>query len=285
MQTLDNSHQPGFFLDWRGRIRLSYFYTLKRDKRENKMKKLRNGGFTLVELAIVLVIVGLLVGGVLQGQELIKQATINKHIASIREVDLALKAFQAKYDGLPGDIRRPERFFPDCGGIAGDGNGVISQDYGENLCVWFHLYHAGLYHPIGFNNENIEVEGFMWAKWPVIPIGAEVAWLVNQVGSDASSAYKNINSNALRLAEGTDAFSPPTMYDIDRKMDDSKAGTGVILAMASGFAELDEETGEPRKCFDNEVIEDIYGQPITTLDSNYVISEPSKTCCLIYKMK
>jgi prepilin-type N-terminal cleavage/methylation domain-containing protein len=68
-------------------------------------------GFTLVELAIVIVIIGLLVGGVLQGQELIKQAKIRAVIAQLREYDTAINTFRAKYDNsIPGDFDKATVF-------------------------------------------------------------------------------------------------------------------------------------------------------------------------------
>ena len=60
-------------------------------------------GFTLVEIAIVLVIIGLLLGGVLKGQELINQAKIKNVINDINGVTAAVQAYQDRYRALPGD--------------------------------------------------------------------------------------------------------------------------------------------------------------------------------------
>ena len=61
-------------------------------------------GFTLLELSIVLVIIGFLVGGVVAGVELIQAARLNKVMTDMRKFLTAVNVFQNKYDGLPGDI-------------------------------------------------------------------------------------------------------------------------------------------------------------------------------------
>lgn len=64
----------------------------------------KKSGFTLVELAIVLVIIGLIVGGVLAGSDLIKAATIRSGVNQVNQYNTAALAFQNKYNGLPGDL-------------------------------------------------------------------------------------------------------------------------------------------------------------------------------------
>ncbi len=60
-------------------------------------------GFTLVEIAIVLVIIGLLLGGVLKGQELINSAKVKNFATDFRNIPLFIYGYQDKYKGLPGD--------------------------------------------------------------------------------------------------------------------------------------------------------------------------------------
>jgi prepilin-type N-terminal cleavage/methylation domain-containing protein len=66
--------------------------------------KHQQSGFTLVEIAIVLVIIGLLLGGVLKGQELINSAKAKSYAQDFRTIQSALYGFQDRYKGIPGDL-------------------------------------------------------------------------------------------------------------------------------------------------------------------------------------
>lgn len=93
-------------------------------------------GFTLIELSIVLVIIGLIIGGVLVGKDLIKAAEIRATISQINKYNTAVHTFQAKYNALPGDMNADTAnaygFLPR-GAYAGegDGNGIIEGVFGD----------------------------------------------------------------------------------------------------------------------------------------------------------
>ncbi len=115
--------------------------------------------FTLVELAIVLVIIGLIVGGVLVGKDLIRNAELQTIITEKEHYTAALWTFRGKYNALPGDISNAHQYFgDDCGtnttdintGCNGNGDGLIGRGPtvvdigGETHKTWSHLSRAGL---------------------------------------------------------------------------------------------------------------------------------------------
>jgi prepilin-type N-terminal cleavage/methylation domain-containing protein len=112
------------------------------------MNKKASQGFTLIEIAIVLVIIGLLLGGVLKGQELITSARVRNLISQQDGIKAAFFGFQDRYRGLPGDYASASTNIK-CTGtcLNGDGNGQITQagtqEPHEELLVWTHLTAAG----------------------------------------------------------------------------------------------------------------------------------------------
>lgn len=119
------------------------------------MKNHQNG-FTLVEIAIVLVIIGLLLGGVLKGQELITQAKIKNVANDLNGMSAAIYGYQDRYKKFPGDDNQAVSRWGTAGTADGDGNGVVgktqkalvdcSSDSGkseENCLFWQHLRLSG----------------------------------------------------------------------------------------------------------------------------------------------
>ena len=118
------------------------------------MRDYRQGGFTLIEIVIVLVILGLLMGGVLKGQELITSARVRSITALMDGVKAAFYGFQDRYRGLPGDYMMADKVMRCPGGtcLKGNGDGVIERtavplggsEPNESMLVWTHLTSAGL---------------------------------------------------------------------------------------------------------------------------------------------
>ena len=121
---------------------------------------MKKSGFTLVEIAIVIVIIGLIVGGVLVGRDLINSADIRAQISQIEEFKAAVSTFRVKYGYLPGDMPPDQAaqlgFFTFTGANAGKycsagpntyafgNNDGILNSYNEAYPFWSHLADAKL---------------------------------------------------------------------------------------------------------------------------------------------
>jgi len=101
----------------------------------------QNKGFTLVEIAIVLVIIGLLLGGILKGQELINNARVRAISDRSNSLKAAWYAFIDRYQALPGDYVQARQYVPN---VAADGDGDGNLTLKDSPLVFNHLTGAGL---------------------------------------------------------------------------------------------------------------------------------------------
>jgi len=142
------------------------------------MKRMQEG-FTLVEIAIVLVIIGLLLGGILKGQEMITQAKIKNVIADFSGISAAYHGYQDRYRAVPGDDAGAGRW----AGISfvGDGDGVLKGTYNsptatdESRLWWEDLRRSGFItgtgnaQPLNAANGMIGVQTGDAAVPPAVP--------------------------------------------------------------------------------------------------------------------
>lgn len=210
-------------------------------------------GFTLIELSIVLVIIGLIVGGVLVGQDLIKAAELRAAVGQIEKYDAATNTFRTKYNGLPGDIASPANFGLTAEGIGGasdtgDNDAAIeasaddADQFDSEAAAFFrHMFQANLI------QENITVTDFDTADidsatglLPASKLGRGVQVAVR---SHSGTNYyfliaqSGITNGAFTLTNGS-ALPVIDAYNIDSKMDDGNPSLGKVQAI-SDFVTVD----------------------------------------------
>lgn len=185
----------------------------------------RSAGFTLIEVAIVLVILGLLVGALVKGQELISGARVYNLVALQTGIKSAFFAFQDRYRALPGDYRFATQNVPAAAGN-GNGNGRVEAIGSplETLLVWDHLSKSGL---LNFGFSATSAASHSAATTPANAYGGflDLAY---------DNAYADVAVPPNRHNLKTGGQLPVMMLaEVDRKIDDGNAATGIFRGSAA----------------------------------------------------
>jgi prepilin-type N-terminal cleavage/methylation domain-containing protein len=189
------------------------------------MLKTRQGGFTLIEIAIVLVIIGLLLGGVLKGQELITSARVRNLIGQQDGIKAAFFGFQDRYRGYPGDysaastnIKCP--IVPTCFNGNGDGLIQVETAVNETALVWVHLASAGFLN--GSYTMAVITEVNAPANTPTNPYNMLMQFIHDSVYQDTVTPTPPIKLN---LKTGPQV-PVELLAEMDRKIDDGNGMRG-----------------------------------------------------------
>jgi prepilin-type N-terminal cleavage/methylation domain-containing protein len=172
-------------------------------------------GFTLVEIAIVLVIIGLLLGGILKGQEMITQAKIKNAIADFSGISAAYYGYQDRYRAIPGDD--PNAATRWTGATAGDGNGQVAGAYNSTTATdesrkwWDHLRRAGFVSGSGTNQ----------------PFNAFTGMIGVQTGSNGGTPATALGGFAGLIICSANVPDKVAIA-MDTQMDDGAIGTGNV---------------------------------------------------------
>lgn len=223
------------------------------------MKNHKTSGFSLVELSIVLVILGLLVGGILAGQSLIRASELRSITAEYNRITTAAYAFRDRYLALPGDLLNATSYWGIAAGTTGNdttcrdtastttatcnGNadGLINSHTSarESFRFWQHLANAGLIEGqyTGRHDSSDGLKALVNVNSPGSKISASAVWFPYYYGTVAAgvgNAFQGEYGNALELAgQGASnpigaILKPEELWNIDTKIDDGKPGAGKL---------------------------------------------------------
>jgi prepilin-type N-terminal cleavage/methylation domain-containing protein len=214
-------------------------------------------GFTLVELAIVMIIIGLLIAGVLKGQALIGNAKVTAQVAQVKSIDAATSTFKDMYATLPGDMgggaaaSLPQNRLPNCAAApcnqAGNGDGGITQAPGvavagasEAGTYFVHLSAADLI--TGINPALGMVWGGQVPSGKInggIDVGSSAGNLLLANGAEPAISTMGGLYLTLHLTPNTAAVAAEAVFTgneaqrIDTKIDDGQAISGSVSAFGT----------------------------------------------------
>jgi len=191
--------------------------------------KTREHGFTLIEIAIVLVIIGLLLGGVLKGQELITGARVRNLIGQQDGIKAAYFGFLDRYRALPGDYKNATTTIQGVSaGSDGNGDGVIGDaapaTIKESIAAWEHLAKAGF-----INGSYTYAATQTDASNPMNPFGSFIQ-LTHDGAYGGAGAPAQVRPN---LKTG-DRIPVEILAEVDRKVDDGLPNSGSFRSSTYG---------------------------------------------------
>lgn len=217
-------------------------------------------GFTLMELSVALVIIGLIVGGVLLGKDLIRAAELRSIASDKERLVAAIYSFQEKYNALPGDMIDAQTIWgagASCSAVQtteatcnGDGDGVIEMRTpsgttgNEVFLFWKHLANAGLIagNYWGVKDGAASQRASTRNNTPSGKIAGSL-WYVENWGIMSGSfwAWDGKYNNSFEFGLPVTGYSPynPLLtsietFGLDTKTDDGKPGSGVLVSVHHG---------------------------------------------------
>lgn len=245
--------------------------------------------FTLVELSIVLVVLGLLVGGILAGRSMFRASEIRSVATDFTRFHTAFNAFQNQYSALPGDMPNATAYWnaqhatpancqttPSTSQLTCDGNGdgkVGDTLYYEDFRFWQHLANAGLIEGsyTGVAGAGGSVHCVLGTNCPKSRV-TNAGYGVNYYASLGAGQIIQTNSHQIIFGGQHSTFFPTTgiirgeeAWNIDQKIDDGKPGFGTVFGPSN--------TSRPN-CVTTNVPE----------TAEYAITNTTLGCDLFYKL-
>jgi prepilin-type N-terminal cleavage/methylation domain-containing protein len=190
-------------------------------------------GFTLVEIAIVLVIIGLLLGGILKGQEMITQARIKNVVNDFNGITAAYFSYMDRYKAIPGDDPNATTRWTSAGALVGNANGRIEGLYGvapvatltqalvtagaESSNFWWHM----------------RLSGFVAGATTGVAAWSQPTNAVGGIVGVQTDAFTTLTGVVMCSANVPDKVASA----VDTQVDDQRSNTGQMFARTMGAGE------------------------------------------------
>jgi len=234
-------------------------------------------GFTLVELAIVIVIIGFLVAGIAAGSNMIKQAQLRSIVVDFKSYKTAYNNFVGRFNKVPGDLSSASSYFAACAQTTntncdGDGDGIIEHGItpaaNEPLHAWRHLALAGM---IGAGIELLDAgnlgemavgtqapsskksgAGFVMAGGGATDLSA-AGTVVSPFANSTNAVFIGNSGGAAELLI-TGALTAEEAFNMDQKLDDALIdGTSFQGATSGTFRAIDGSGAVANDCANGNV--------------------------------
>jgi len=188
----------------------------------------KQAGFTLVEIAIVLVIIGLLLGGILKGQEMITQARIKNVVNDFNGITVAVTSYQDRYRFLPGDDPNANTRWTTQAPASGGGNGAIVGKYNASVAAA----------PTGAEESNLfwqhlRIAGFVPGATTGAASGTQPPNAAGGIiGVQNADATVGLGFTGLTICSSN--LPDKIAGAVDTQMDDGNSATGQMRAQSGG---------------------------------------------------